>query len=55
MQDLIQRLTSRKFLLALASGLAAYERGETILAGVIAAIYVIAEAQVDARRQPPAE
>lgn len=46
--SLFAKLTSRKFLLALIAGLSAYERGETLAAVAIAALYVVAEASVDA-------
>lgn len=48
MHTIIVKLTSRKFLLAVIAGLSAYERGETLAAVAIAALYVVAEASVDA-------
>ena len=50
MNDLITRLTSRKFLLAVAAAGAAYDRGETIAAAVVVGLYVAAEAAIDHRR-----
>lgn len=47
MDLLASKLTSRKFLLALAAFLNAVQSGEPVLAAAIAAVYVLAEAAVD--------
>lgn len=45
---MIQKLTSRKFLLAAAAFLAAIDAHQSLAAAGVAAIYILAEAHVDA-------
>lgn len=48
MNTIMQRLTSRKFLLALAAFLTTAFADQPIAAAVVASIYVLAEAGIDA-------
>ena len=47
MEVLIQKLSSRKFLLAVAAFLTSVSQGQPLAAAAVAGIYVLAEAAVD--------
>lgn len=49
LDDLLTRLTSRKFLLAVAAFVSALANGQPWLAALSAAIYVLVEGVVDAK------
>lgn len=46
-ENFIYKLGSRKFLLAVAAFLTAIDQHQTVVAGAVAAIYILAEAAVD--------
>ena len=47
LNGIIAKVTSRKFLLAVAAFLVAVDQHQTVAAAAVAAIYVLAEAHVD--------